>query len=63
MSGNPKSAPASATATYLKAIGVPELPPKTMAFDPGYDVSTVKSHLEQSGPLISCLKLSMACWQ
>jgi len=50
-------------AEYLQALGVPELPPKTLAFDPGYDVQTVKAHLEQSGHLISCLKLSMACWQ
>ncbi len=61
MSGSP--ATTQSTSTYLKAIGVPELPPKTLAFDPGYDIATVKSHLEQSGHLMSCLKLSMACWQ
>ena len=51
------------TAAYLASIGVPNLPPKTLAFDPGYDLNTVKSHLEQSGHMISSLKLSMACWQ
>ncbi|GAB1264257.1 hypothetical protein NBRC116493_11160 [Aurantivibrio infirmus] len=52
-----------ATANYLQAIGVPDIPPKTLAFDPGYDVATVVSHIEQSGHLMSSLKLSMACWQ
>ena len=61
MSGN--AATNSATKTYLGSIGVPDLPPRTMAFDPGYDVATVASHLRQSAHLISCLKLSMACWQ
>ena len=51
------------TANYLNLIGVPQLPGKTLAFDPGYDVSTVVGHLEQSGHLMSSLKLSMACWQ
>jgi phosphosulfolactate synthase len=54
---------ALSTSEYLKLIGVPQLPPKTIAFDPGYDVATVLSHLEQSGHLMSSLKLSMACWQ
>jgi len=53
----------SSTYRYLQEIGVPDLPPKTLAFDPGYDVATVVSHLEQSGHLMSSLKLSMACWQ
>jgi len=48
---------------YLASIGVPELAPKTLAFDPGYDVATTVSHLQQSGHLMSSLKLSMACWQ
>ncbi len=52
-----------ATAKYLSLIGVPALPPKTLAFDPGYDANTVVSHLEQSGHMMSSLKLSMACWQ
>jgi len=43
-------------------VGVPELPPRTSAFDPGYDASTVIAHLEQSGRLLSRLKLSMATW-
>jgi phosphosulfolactate synthase len=51
------------TADYLKQIGVPSLPPCTSPFDPGYDPVTLESHLEQSGHLISTLKISMACWQ
>ncbi len=51
------------TQKYLESIGIPVLPAKTIAFDPGYDVATVKSHLQQSGHLMSSLKLSMACWQ
>ena len=43
-------------------IGVPEMPPRTSPFDPGYDPATLISHLEQSGHLISSLKISMACW-
>jgi phosphosulfolactate synthase len=41
---------------------VPELPARTSAFDPGYDAATVIAHLEQSGRLLSRLKLSMATW-
>jgi phosphosulfolactate synthase len=48
---------------YLKKIGVPELPPRTSPFDPGYDPVTLESHLQQSAHLISTLKISMACWQ
>ncbi len=47
---------------FVRSLGVPELPPRTSPFDPGYDVATVVSHLEQSAHLISRLKLSMACW-
>jgi len=50
------------TADYLRKIGVPELPPLTSPFDPGYDPMTVESHLEQSSHLMSILKISMACW-
>jgi phosphosulfolactate synthase len=50
------------TAALLDALGVPELPARTSAFDPGYDPGTVISHLEQSGRLLSRLKLSMATW-
>src|SRR5690348_18202386 len=50
------------TRDYLKLIGVPEMPPLTSPFDPGYDPATLESHLEQSAHLISLLKLSMACW-
>src|SRR5512134_2516649 len=47
---------------YLGTIGVPEMPPRTSPFDPGYDPATLISHLEQSAHLISSLKISMACW-
>lgn len=50
------------TLDYLKMIGVPDLPPRTSPFDPGYDPVTLVSHLEQSAHLISSLKISMACW-
>jgi phosphosulfolactate synthase len=50
------------THDYLKLIGVAELPPLTSPFDPGYDPSTLASHLEQSGHLMAILKISMACW-
>lgn len=48
---------------YLKKIGVPEIPPATSPFDPGYDPYTLEGHLEQSAHLMSILKISMACWQ
>jgi len=48
---------------YLRSIGVPDMPARTSPFDPGYDPATLISHLEQSGHLISILKISMACWQ
>ncbi|HEX6108080.1 MAG TPA: phosphosulfolactate synthase [Ktedonobacteraceae bacterium] len=51
------------TKEYLRLIGVPELPPLTSPFDPGYDPATVESHLEQSAYLMASLKISMACWQ
>lgn len=51
------------TLDYLKMIGVADIPPRTSPFDPGYDPATLISHLEQSSHLISCLKISMACWQ
>jgi phosphosulfolactate synthase len=50
------------TADYLKMIGVPEIPASISPFDPGYDPITVEGHLEQSGHLMSILKISMACW-
>jgi phosphosulfolactate synthase len=50
------------TSDYLKLIGVPDLVPLTSPFDPGYDPSTLESHLEQSSHLFSILKISMACW-
>lgn len=53
---------AAGTHEFVRRLGVPDLPPHTSPFDPGYDVQTVISHLEQSHHLISRLKLSMACW-
>ncbi len=50
------------TADYLRLIGVPELPPLTSPFDPGYDLTTFESHLDQSSHLMSIVKISMACW-
>src|SRR3989440_11031364 len=50
------------TRDYLKLIGVPEMPPLTSPFDPGYDPTTLESHLEQSSHLMVILKVSMACW-
>jgi phosphosulfolactate synthase len=50
------------TSDYIKAIGVPDLPPLTSPFDPGYDPVTLESHLDQSCHLMSILKISMACW-
>ena len=50
------------TTDYLKLIGVPDLPPRTSPFDPGYDPVTLGSHLAQSSHLVSILKISMACW-
>ncbi len=47
---------------FVRSLGVPDPGPHTSPFDPGYDVKTVVSHLEQSGHLISRLKLSMATW-
>src|SRR5436190_9663125 len=51
------------TQQYLRLIGVPELPPFTSPFDPGYDPVTLESHLGQSAHLMASLKISMACWQ
>jgi len=48
---------------YLKKIGVPDIPPSSSPFDPGYDPVTFEAHLEQSGHLMSIMKISMACWQ
>ena len=50
------------TREYLRSIGVPEINPATSPFDPGYDLATLASHLEQSHHLMSILKVSMACW-
>ncbi|HYQ86397.1 MAG TPA: phosphosulfolactate synthase [Bacteroidota bacterium] len=50
------------TADYLKMIGVPLIDAATSPFDPGYDLATLESHLEQSSHVMSILKISMACW-
>jgi phosphosulfolactate synthase len=50
------------TAEYLSRIGVPEMPPLSSPFDPGYDPVTLESHLAQSSHLMAILKVSMACW-
>jgi phosphosulfolactate synthase len=50
------------TKDFLNAIGVPDMPPRTSPFDPGYDPATLISHLEQSAHLVASLKISMACW-
>ena len=50
------------THDYLELIGVPEMPPLTSPFDPGYDPATLESHLGQSSHLMAILKVSMACW-
>ena len=51
------------TRDYLREIGVPEIPPATCPFDPGYDPSTFLGHLVQSSRLMETMKISMACWQ
>lgn len=62
MSSSNGSIHRSTTQDFVRSLGVPDLPPLTSPFDPGYDVATVVSHIEQSGHLISLLKLSMCCW-
>lgn len=50
-------------ASYLRLLGVPAIPPRSIPFDPGYDPQTVVSHIGQSGHLMAAFKLSMTCWQ
>jgi phosphosulfolactate synthase len=50
------------TSELVHSLGVPDIPRATCPFDPGYDPATVLAHLDQSGHLMSMLKLSMACW-
>ena len=50
------------TVEFLHRIGVPDLPPRVVPFDPGYDPITLEGHLEQSAHLMEALKISMACW-
>jgi phosphosulfolactate synthase len=47
---------------YLDKIGVVDLPPLLIPFDPGYDPGTLEAHLEQSAHLMAGIKISMACW-
>lgn len=53
---------AFSTDAFLRLIGVAKIPPSSSVFDPGYDAITLEGHLDQSGHLISILKISMACW-
>lgn len=48
---------------YLQTLGVRDIPPRTIPFDPGYDLQTVAGHLRQSSHLMAGMKISMACWQ
>lgn len=50
------------TVAFLRQLGMPEIPPRTHPFDPGYDPQTVISHIAQSAHLMASLKISMACW-
>jgi phosphosulfolactate synthase len=51
------------SADFIASIGVPDLPPRTAPFDPGYDPRTFEGHLEQSAHLMEIMKISMATWQ
>jgi phosphosulfolactate synthase len=50
------------TDNYLRSVGVEQITPRTVPFDPGYDPASFESHLEQSSHLMAMIKLSMACW-
>ncbi len=50
------------TADLVRMWGVANVGRHTSPFDPGYDPATVAAHLDQSGHLISRLKLSMSQW-
>ena len=50
------------TSELLAQFGVRSIPPSTCPLDPGYDPSSVRSHLEQSGHLMVSLKISTAGW-
>jgi phosphosulfolactate synthase len=50
------------TQTFLDALGVRKIGPRSSPFDPGYDPQTLKCHLEQSAHLMDVLKISMGCW-
>jgi phosphosulfolactate synthase len=47
---------------FLKLLGIPDLPARTVPFDPGHSPNAVCGHLAQSSHLMYYLKLSMACW-
>lgn len=57
-----RSGHGTTTGAYLAGIGVALHPPTTCPFDPGYDLGTLRGHLEQSAHLMAVLKVSMACW-
>jgi phosphosulfolactate synthase len=50
------------TAGFLERLGVADLAPAVVPFDPGYSPVAVESHLAQSGHLMAGLKISMASW-
>lgn len=58
----PGTARGATTRAYLAGIGVELRPAATCPFDPGYDLGTLRGHLEQSAHLMAVLKVSMACW-
>lgn len=62
MSSRQEQSQVGLTDGFLRLLGVGELAPATIPFDPGYDPVTVEAHLEQSGHLMAMLKLSMATW-
>jgi phosphosulfolactate synthase len=50
------------TGAFAEQLGVADLAPAIVPFDPGYSPAEVESHLAQSGHLMAGLKISMACW-
>jgi phosphosulfolactate synthase len=63
MYAHAQGTPASRTThDYLSLLGVRELAAYTCPFDPGYDLTTLSGHLDQSHHLMAMLKISMACW-
>jgi phosphosulfolactate synthase len=50
------------TGAFAEQLGVADLAPAIVPFDPGYSPAEVESHLAQSGHLMAGLKISMASW-